>query len=94
MAPFYISPSHPLAVTQVVSSTMTQVIQPLYAGTYATEVRKSVKQETKKEKIKRLAKEKMYASWKTIDRKTSTINEIKQICKPRHTIGHIGGRKR
>lgn len=44
------------------------------------------KQETKKEKIKRVAKEKMFASWKTYNQKTEKILEVKQICKPRHNI--------
>lgn len=42
------------------------------------------KYETKKEKIKRIAKEKMFASWKTYNQKTEKILDIKQICKPRH----------
>ena len=37
-----------------------------------------------KEKIKRIAKEKMFASWKTYNQKTEKILDIKQICKPRH----------
>jgi len=44
------------------------------------------KKETKKEKIKRVAKEKMLASWKTYNQKTEKILEVKQICKPRHNI--------
>lgn len=42
------------------------------------------KHETKKEKTKRIAKEKMFASWKTYNQKTEKILDIKQICKPRH----------
>lgn len=45
-----------------------------------------IKYETKKEKIKRVAKEKMFASWKTYNQKTEKILEVKQICKPRHKI--------
>ena len=58
------------------------------------EVKKKFAEEPKKEKIKRIAKEKMYASWKTINRKTETINIVKQICKPRHQMRPIGGRMR
>ena len=61
---------------------------------HSREVKKKLAEEPKKEKIKRIAKEKMYASWKTIDRKTETINIVKQICKPRHQMRHIGGRMR
>jgi hypothetical protein len=61
---------------------------------HSYEVKKKFAAEPKKEKIKRVAKEKMYASWKTIDRKTETINIVKQICKPRHQMAHIGGRMR
>ena len=52
----------------------------------------STKVETKKERIKRIAKEKMYASWKTYNDRTVTIKEIKQICKPMHKINHSGRR--
>lgn len=43
-----------------------------------------VKKETKKQKIARIAKEKMYASWKTFNDKGRNIIQVKQICKPRH----------
>ncbi len=46
----------------------------------------SEKRETKKEKIKRIAKEQMLASWKVYNQKTENIIEIKQFCKPRHNI--------
>jgi len=47
-----------------------------------------VKIESKKAKIKRIAKEKMFASWKVYNQKTTNIIEIKQICKPRHKINN------
>ncbi len=43
-----------------------------------------INRETKKEKNKRIAKEKMFASWKVYNQKTENIIEIKQICKPKH----------
>lgn len=58
------------------------------------EHRKKKETETKKQKEARIAKEKMLASWKTINRKTETINIIKQICKPRHRVNHMGFRNR
>lgn len=47
---------------------------------------KPVKAETKKEREKRIASEKMLASWKIYNQKTPTIIEVKQICKPQHFI--------
>jgi hypothetical protein len=52
----------------------------------------SKKVETKRERIKRVAKERMYASWKTYNDKTETIKEIKQICRPQHKLNHMGRR--
>lgn len=43
-----------------------------------------VKKETKKERIARVAKEKMYASWKMFNQKTLGIIQVKQFAKPRH----------
>lgn len=54
--------------------------------------KENVKKETKKEAIGRIAKEKMYASWKMYNEKTITIREIKQVCKPRHQVNFIGRR--
>lgn len=42
------------------------------------------KVETKKQRIARLAKEKMLASWNMHHQNTPTIIEVIQICKPRH----------
>lgn len=47
---------------------------------------KPKKVETKKERIQRIAKEKMFASWKLFNQKTPTVIEIKQFCKPRHNL--------
>jgi hypothetical protein len=42
--------------------------------------------ETKKEKLDRISKTKMLASWKKYDDKTPTIKKINQMCKPVHRI--------
>lgn len=44
------------------------------------------KTETKKERLIRISKERMLASWKTHNQKTETIIQVKQFCKPRHKI--------
>ena len=46
------------------------------------------KVETKKEKLDRVSKEKMLASWKTYNEKTEHIIKIKQICKPQHKLNY------
>ena len=43
-------------------------------------------EETKKQRIARIAKEKMLASWKIYNQKTETINEILKECKPCYNI--------
>ena len=45
--------------------------------------------ETKEAKKIRIAREKMFASWKVYNDKTITVKEIKQICKPRHRLNHM-----
>jgi len=45
-----------------------------------------IKKETKKQRILRIAKEKMLASWKTYNQKTPYVIEIKQLCKPKHKL--------
>lgn len=71
----------------------TQTITPLRGRVYDVCNHVVVKKiETKKEKEDRIAKERMFASWKTYNDKTETIKEIKQICKPRHKINHLGRR--
>lgn len=47
------------------------------------------KVETKKERIKRIATEKMFASWNMHNKKTEHIIEIIQVCKPRHKFNHL-----
>ncbi len=42
--------------------------------------------ETKKQRIARIAKELMYASWKIFNQKTVSIIKIIQIRKPRHQL--------
>lgn len=57
-----------------------------YANYTHEESKKRVKKETKKEKVARLAKEKMHSSWKTYNEKTFQIKTILQVCKPRHKM--------
>jgi Tol biopolymer transport system component len=45
------------------------------------------KKETKEEKILRISREKMFASWKLHNDHYLNKIEIKQICKPRHLMG-------
>lgn len=75
MAPYDIYGYGPFALTRVTSTDI------VYANNIGYIQRKV---ETKKERIKRIAKEKMYASWKTFNQRTPTIIEIIQICKPKH----------
>ncbi len=81
MAPSYAD----YTVTQV-----TPITGALYYadGSYWYEYSQPVqqKQETKKERVKRVAAEKMHASWKLHNQKTEKILVMKQICKPRHNI--------
>jgi len=44
--------------------------------------------ETKKDKLDRVSKEKMLASWKTYDQKDMNIIKIKQMCKPQHKMSY------
>ncbi len=53
-----------------------------YGANFSTKKRK----ETKKEKIARIAKEKMHASWKTQDQISSNLFKLKQLCKPQFRI--------
>ncbi len=61
-----------------------------YASNYYVEPKPV---ETKEQKTKRIAEEKMYASWKIYDQKTPTINKIKQECKPQHRMSYVVGRR-
>ena len=49
-------------------------------------VSKKIKKESKKERILRVSKEKMKASWKTFNQRAEKIIQVKQICKPMHRI--------
>jgi hypothetical protein len=68
-------------------ATPTITTQVSFESEYRFPVRKI---ETKKERIKRIATEKMLASWKTFNEKTKTIIKIKQVCKPKHKLSHMG----
>ena len=59
-----------------------------FSGTFSANSSREFKTkvETKKERIKRIAAEKMYASWITYQEKTMTIRLTKQVCKPRHLL--------
>ena len=48
--------------------------------------------ETKEAKKARIAREKMFASWKTYNDKTMTVKEIKQVCRPQHRVNYMGRR--
>lgn len=51
------------------------------------------KQETKKERIQRIALAKMYASWDVYNKKKQDVIQIKQLYKPRHKLYYFGGKK-
>lgn len=96
MAPTYVGPCSPFYITQPVAPTTSVSTcngTTWFSSNYEVQQTK-VKKETKKEKRDRISKEKMLSSWKTINKKTMTIDQIKQICKPRHRVGYIGGRNR
>lgn len=44
------------------------------------------KEETKKEKLDRISRKKMLASWKKYNQKTPSIIKLKEICRPRNRI--------
>lgn len=48
--------------------------------------------ETKKQRVARIAKEKMLASWKKEHFKTDKIKKVIQVCKPQHKLNHSGRR--
>ncbi len=76
------------------SRTVTNVVhQPVFyvSSNVNSEINKR-QPETKKERIIRISKERMYASWKTYIDKTETIKEIKQLCRPAHRINYIAKR--
>ena len=62
----------------------------MYASASQVAYVKPAKVETKKERTKIIAAEKMLASWKTYNQKTPTVIELKQICKHQHRVGQMG----
>lgn len=42
--------------------------------------------ETKQQKIKRIAKQRMLASWNTHHQKQNNVKQVKQNCKPQHKL--------
>jgi len=92
MAPGYQYYQGTCAVTDIWSPT-----QSAYSGCYSDiYIPETKKVETKKEKTQRIAKEKMYASWKSHNQnkpEERKVIQIKQICKPRHRISNLGGRR-
>ncbi len=79
MAPSEYPQGHPFAITRVYNYGYT------YANSCYNDPRYAPrKKETKQEKIKRIAIERMYASRKTYNQRTTSQIEIKQLCKPRH----------
>jgi hypothetical protein len=71
-------------VTQISSTLTYSSADDSYYYSYCQPVQQP--QETKKERVKRVAAEKMHASWKLHNQKTEKILVVKQICKPRHNI--------
>jgi len=49
----------------------------------------TLKEETKEERIARIAKKKMLASWDLYNEKSFRIKKVIQICKPKHRLNHI-----
>jgi hypothetical protein len=77
----------PNSVTYSTLSTDTSIAIRYYEDCDSTQYH-----ETKKQRITRIAKEKMFASWKTHNQKTEKINKIIQVCKPKHKLSHMGRR--
>jgi hypothetical protein len=86
MAPGWQINYGPMAVTQLRITG-----DEIYANSIGYQQAKR-KPETKKERIKRIAKERMYSSWSSYNDKTETIKEIKQLHKPRHKVNFMGRR--
>jgi len=70
------------------------IIQPDFYYSNNCYVYERKKEETKKQRTARIAKEKMLASWDVHNKKSPTVKERIQICKPRHQITSMGFRKR
>lgn len=61
-----------------------------YSGSFTSV--SNIEAETKEQKVLRIAREKMYASWKMYNQKTEKIPKIIQVCKPRHRLSFMGRR--
>lgn len=85
MAPGYVEYG-PMALTPV---TITHVAY-AYANTLYNNPRYiPCNPESKKDRIKRIAKERMLASRKLFNQKTQSIIQVKQFCKPQHRLGYL-----
>lgn len=75
-------------ITQVFSACDTSATTIYNVGSYYSNQQEFEykKPETKKEKLDRISKTKMLASWKKYDEKTPTVKQIKQMCKPVHRV--------
>lgn len=79
MAPTFQSQFDPTSITHIDMSSY------VYANPCYNDPRYVPKKvETKEEKIRRIATERMYAFRKVFNQKTTHQIEIKQLCKPRH----------
>ena len=85
MAPTFGHCEPHLRVTQIVCTVVDYY--PISGERYVVK-----KVETRKEKLQRLSKQKMFASWSLYNQKEEKVFEIKQFCKPRHQMKFIIGR--
>lgn len=92
MAPGFYIDNSPMAITQIAHPTQPASNWDRLTHRRACEVKYEQKEETRKEKIARLAKEKMHASWKVRDQREPDkpkVFQLRQICKPRHRVNFI-----
>jgi hypothetical protein len=61
---------------------------PIYKNTQSNGTHSTLKTETKKEKIARIAKELMLASWKDYNDRTVTVKEVNFIGKPKYRFNY------
>lgn len=99
MAPgFYLDVTHHISLENAIptSSSSTDVtpirINSGYYWQRSVQVETRPKPETKKQRIARVAKERMLSSWNKHHDKTMTIKKVIQVCKPNHRINHNGSR--
>ena len=93
-----------VSITPIISISMDQLIDPrypmnaqpttVYSSWYYREIQQPEIKENKKERIARIAKEKMFASWKLYNEKREKVLDVRQMCKPRHRLNHSGSRIR